>query len=252
MKKIIGVLVCCFLILFCFYPFHAFATELDYASKKIGDISITVKTPDTKKPVSGFNVYIYKIATVENSPNGMKYKITGDFKNAGLDPGSDNDQWQSMAKALTEYADINKVEPIKLLTNESGKATLKSCNLGVYLVTFDKIMPKELPYSGINPFVLSIPYTSEDGRTLIYKVEAFPKVEVTIEEPNNPYDPNDDIDKDKDKDDFPTDDNPDPDHTPDPKLPQTGILKWPIPVLAVSGVLIFSLGWADVFLRRKK
>ncbi|MCD7821787.1 MAG: hypothetical protein LUG64_06230, partial [Clostridiales bacterium] len=27
------------------------------------------------------------------------------------------------------------------------------------------------------------------------------------------------------------------------KLPQTGQLNWPVPVLAVSGVVLFALGW---------
>lgn len=37
-----------------------------------------------------------------------------------------------------------------------------------------------------------------------------------------------------------------------PKLVQTGQLNWPIPVLAGCGLLLFAVGWALVFLKRKK
>lgn len=36
------------------------------------------------------------------------------------------------------------------------------------------------------------------------------------------------------------------------KLPQTGQLNWPIPVMAIAGVLLFALGWTIVFLKEGK
>ena len=36
------------------------------------------------------------------------------------------------------------------------------------------------------------------------------------------------------------------------KLPQTGMLLWPVVALAVTGLLVFCLGWADINVRRKK
>ena len=41
----------------------------------------------------------------------------------------------------------------------------------------------------------------------------------------------------------------DPD-VPGTGLPQTGTLWWPVQVLTIAGILLFSLGWLD--LRRKK
>lgn len=42
-----------------------------------------------------------------------------------------------------------------------------------------------------------------------------------------------------------------PDEPSEPKLPQTGQLNWPIPVLTVSGLVLFSIGWRLYFVRKK-
>ena len=36
------------------------------------------------------------------------------------------------------------------------------------------------------------------------------------------------------------------------KLPQTGQLNWPIPVLIAGGLLLLAVGWVLVFHRKKK
>ena len=47
-----------------------------------------------------------------------------------------------------------------------------------------------------------------------------------------------------DDDDPPSGDDPDPeDKTDEPKLPQTGLLWWPVPVLAGAGMMLFTAGW---------
>ena len=38
----------------------------------------------------------------------------------------------------------------------------------------------------------------------------------------------------------------------DEKLPQTGIIYWPIPMLAIGGILIFAIGWYLIFVKSKK
>jgi len=47
----------------------------------------------------------------------------------------------------------------------------------------------------------------------------------------------------------PTTDIP-PELPPTTNLPQTGLLQWPIPVMAVLGLVLFSLGWWECFGRR--
>ncbi|MGE4276987.1 MAG: Cna B-type domain-containing protein [Lawsonibacter sp.] len=41
-----------------------------------------------------------------------------------------------------------------------------------------------------------------------------------------------------------------PGDTPTTTLPQTGLLQWPIPVMAILGIVLFSLGWWERFGRR--
>ena len=43
-----------------------------------------------------------------------------------------------------------------------------------------------------------------------------------------------------------------PEKPQDPTLPQTGQLNWPVPVLAVSGVVLFTIGWLICFNRKKE
>ena len=38
----------------------------------------------------------------------------------------------------------------------------------------------------------------------------------------------------------------------DPNLPQTGLVRWPILALGVGGVVLFGLGWALCFVKRRK
>ena len=67
-----------------------------------------------------------------------------------------------------------------------------------------------------------VPMTDADGSTLIYDIEANPKTTPAI---------------------IPTP-IPTPTPTPnDPKLPQTGQLNWPVPVLAASGLAMIIIGF---------
>lgn len=77
-------------------------------------------------------------------------------------------------------------------------------------------------FAPISPFLISMP-KYENG-AYVTDVTATPKVPLVTE---------------------PTE--PEATEPPDPQLPQTGQLNWPIPVLLVSGLALFMLGW---YLRR--
>ena len=77
----------------------------------------------------------------------------------------------------------------------------------------------------MNAFVAAVPMTNESGTGWDYDVTAKPKVE---------------------KKPTPTPTRtPGPSTTPprDTKLPQTGLLMWPVLALAGLGVALFALGW---------
>ena len=35
-------------------------------------------------------------------------------------------------------------------------------------------------------------------------------------------------------------------------LPQTGIVEWPVPVLVIFAIILFSIGWIQVYNNKKK
>jgi len=107
-----------------------------------------------------------------------------------------------------------------------GKGTFTGLPTGVYLIVQDKAAKG---YSRLSPFLVSVPYL-EDG-TYVYNVTAAIKTELERE--------------------------PEPTEAPstaptDPKLPQTGQLNWPIPLMVVVGLAFFAAGWILCFGKRKE
>ena len=112
---------------------------------------------------------------------------------------------------------------------QEGSATFTGLEPGLYVVTQTE------PSNGFFPiqtFLLSLPRWTEAG--YIYDLTAAPKVPLEPEptEPSAPTAP-----------------------TAPPKpgttLPQTGQLNWPVPVMAVAGVILIFVGWLSC-LRRKR
>ena len=70
----------------------------------------------------------------------------------------------------------------------------------------------------------------------MYDLIAAPKVSLEIkpDKPDKPTEPDDPTEPDK------------------PILPQTGQLHWPVPILAVSGVVLFAMGWYLCFGKREE
>lgn len=99
-----------------------------------------------------------------------------------------------------------------------GKAVFTDLNTGLYLVWQDDA-DKSDGLSAIQPFLISVPRWYIDHYAM--DVESDPKV--PIEKPSEPTT------------------EPTKPTIPD-RLPQTGQLNWPIPVMALSGSLLFIVG----------
>lgn len=101
---------------------------------------------------------------------------------------------------------------------QEGKAVFTDLPIGLYLVT------QEEPCNGlspINPFLISLPQWAENG--YVYDLTARPKVSL---EPLPTKPP-----------------ETEPEEPSESKLPQTGQLNWPVPVMAVAGLILLALGW---------
>ena len=104
---------------------------------------------------------------------------------------------------------------------QDGKAVFADLETGLYLVIQEEASQGLSP---INPFLISLPRW-EDNR-YVYDLVAQPKVSPEPLPTLPPETP-----------------ETDPTKPTDPKLPQTGQLNWPVPVMTMAGLALFSLGW---------
>lgn len=132
------------------------------------------------------------------------------------------------AKELAEYAERQSLSGTEVNIDGSGNAVFLNLELGLYL-----IVQKEAAegYEAVVPFLVSVPI-NENG-IYLYDVDASPKIELkTAGTTTPPAVP--------------------PSDTPDSPLPQTGQLNWPVPVMAVIGLLLFSAGWMLRFRQKEE
>lgn len=179
-----------------------------------GSVTITMREKETA--VAGGSMTLYRVGAVAEDDGNYSFEATGAFAACGASFAEV--QSAQLAQELGEYA---KKEEIAGETKEIGAdGTVRFAELepGLYLFVQETAAQG---YREAEPFLVSLPF-SENG-TYVYEVDASPKVEA-VREPESPG-------------------NSTPEQPKDPILPITGQRNWPIPVLAVLGVLLFSIGW---------
>ena len=182
-----------------------------------GSISITMACQGEAVP--GGTLTLYRVAVVTEDDGNYGFAFTDAFADCGL--SLDNLSSQMLADGLADYAADNSMEGVTCEISETGEVSFTDLELGLYLLVQET--PAE-GYCAVSPFLVSVP-ASQDG-VYVYDVDASPKTSVEPEPTESTVPP--------------TTTEPEP---TDPKLPQTGQNNWPVPVLAVSGILIFMLGW---------
>lgn len=118
-----------------------------------------------------------------------------------------------------EILKVAEKKPMSRITTpiEKGKAEFPNLPVGLYLVWQEEGDETD-GYSPMQPFLISVPRL-QDGK-YVQNVVAKPKVPIETE-PTEP---------------------PPPPPPPPPRLPQTGQLNWPVPVMAVLGGALLVLG----------
>lgn len=194
----------------------AYAHDVPQMNQK-GTISITMKLDN--KAVGGGTLTMYRVGEVHEDNGNVTFRPTGDFVNCGQsfqDVTSSN-----LPKKLADFAAKNKLSGLTKSIGTDGKVVFSDLEVGLYLFVQNKAASG---YNKVNSFLVTMPYM-ENG-TYNYNVDASPKVSII---------------------------KPDKHHEkPDPTLPKTGQLNWPIPVLSVSGLLLFAIGWILYFGKRKR
>lgn len=194
----------------CAMSVTAYAHDVPDTSRK-GTISVTLTYEDS--PVSGGSFTLYRVGAVSEEDGNYSFVLTGEF--TGCNVLLEDIQSAQLAKELADYAADHRVAGTTREIGSEGEVSFTDLELGLYLIVQNTAAHG---YSKVDAFLVSVPM-HENG-AYIYAVEASPKVELEREtEPGQPTTPT------------------------GPSLPQTGQLNWPVPVLAVLGLCLFSVGW---------
>ena len=177
--------------------------------KGTGSLTVTMRDTDSGAAVPGGTLLLREVGKPAFDDGNKIWVFNEAFEDCGLslaDLGS-----AALAEGLAAYAKNNNIDGRTVEIGADGRASVEDLPVGLYLVT--QVTPAS-GYSPIRPFLVSIPETV-DG-TYLYDVDASPKLELHKAPPT-------------------------PTPTP-PALPQTGQLWWPVPVLALIGLLLLGLG----------
>lgn len=197
----------------------------DFDMNRTGSISVTIHTADDQK-VKKARIELYRVGDPVIVNNNLTFELSEGFKGSGISLGDLSAA--GLADELCQYAQDAGVAPAATaVTDGDGKVKFSDLPVGLYMVRQNGF-EKKAKFTEIAPFIVSVPMTQDNE--WVYDIDASPKVNV-IPQPTVTPDP-----------------TPAP---PEEDLPQTGMLRWPIPVLGVGGLILFSLGWALYFMKRK-
>lgn len=216
------------------------------------------------KAVPGGSLTLYRVGAVHEEDGNYGFVLTGAFIGSGV--SLEDIQSAGLAKELADYVKAQKISGTTQKIAKDGTVTFSDLEPGLYLLVQHKAAEG---YYEAAPFLVSVPMM-EDGR-YIYDVDASPKVEIkkepeTPEETETPEEP-------ETPEETETPEEPETPEVPGipetpgtpgfpgtpavpeasvvPTLPQTGQLNWPIPFLVVTGLCLFSVGWALRFGKKK-
>lgn len=221
MKKVIRILP--FLIVvsvLCSVNMTVFAADELPDLNRRGTITVSVLDTESKQPVSGGSLTLYQVAAATVDDWNFSLEYTKEFAGCTVELG--DLQSEELADELASYVRDHNIDGVDVPVSD-GKAVFSNqgqgLELGLYLIMQNS--PAD-GYSKLNPFLITIP--RRDGDHLTYDVDAWPKAGTVdsipqSDEPNKPTKP------------------------AASKLPQTGMLWWPVPILAVCGMLCFLIGW---------
>ena len=206
---------------------------------KSGSCSITVTMRRNDTLVPGGSLTLYRVGEVREHDGDYTFQPTSDFAACG-ESFEDLRSPDQIASRLAEYALKNNANgTTKRIDSRTATVTFDNLEFGLYLLVQYQAASG---YYNVSPFLVSVPYLENDS--YLYKVDASPKVTPVpkpgdSKPPTNPSQPTDPT----------TPTNP---TTPGkPTLPYTGQLNWPIPVLVVLGLVLFSAGWMLRFGKKK-
>ena len=184
--------------------------------------TIRFKAICEEEAVQDLGIAIYQVRAMTDG----KTEYTECFKDCGLDAtdlSKDNiEQFEEFAKENVEAMQIQS-------TDSKGQFVLTGLELGTYLLVQSNNQEK----CTMQTMLIEIPeVTSERG--INYTIIAEPKISKVY--PHGGYEP---------------EEPEEPVIQEDPEIPNTGVLNWPIPVLAIAGIVIFIVSWTLYYSKKK-
>lgn len=215
-KRILSILTA-MLLLVCL-PVSALAHPIPEEGRT-GSICVTVRYND--QPISGGKLTLFQVGEITVDGGKYAFSPTGDFANWGTDFG--DIQSSDLASSLAAFIQTQKLVGLEKTIGENGSVTFSGLEQGLYLLVQNTAASG---YSKLSPFLVSLPYL--DGDEYLYDVAASAKGELEREpEPTKTAQGSTSSGK---------------------KLPQTGQLWWPVPILISGGLLCIAIG---LVLRRR-
>ncbi len=212
--------ICSFLlilVLACTMALSAHAHEVPDPAQ-LGSISIAMTHQG--EPIPGGALTLYRVADVATDDGDYFFVYTDDFAGCTI-PVTELDS-AGLPRELADIAESKNLQGTTLSVGETGEVTFSDLEIGLYLLVQETAAPG---FRKVNPFLVSVPQ-NDDGR-YIYDVDTAPKnLPGADPEPTTPTTPTE------------------PSDPPGPDLPQTGQTNWPVPVLAVLGMLLVTAGFA--------
>lgn len=155
----------------------AFALTVPDTSKT-GSISITMMNPATKQAAPGGNLILYKVGEVHVDDGDYSWALSADFADSKADLS--DLQSETLTATLAAYAVEKDIKPYDIAKiDENGKATIKDLPVALYLITQTEAATG---YKKVMPFLVTVPIgNNEDG--WVYDVDASPKVELETATP---------------------------------------------------------------------
>ena len=213
MKKLSIVLL---LIILCTMQVSAMAVIVD--DSQTGNMRVALETTDARDDWSGVEISLYRVGDIDNSTQDMIFVIDSNFAGSNADLNAANaDAAEKAANQLRDYINANGIAPMKKQnTDIDGVTDFSNLPVGMYFA----MKTGGTKYIDILPFIVSVPLYQDTE--LEYNVTVCPKTEDYPEPTPSP--------------------TPSPSSTPEPRLPQTGVTRWPIVVLACLAVLFLVIG----------
>lgn len=190
-------------------------------------VSLTVSYQYNGKAIPNVEFYVFRVADVGTDG---RFTLAGDFVgfNGNVNGLKSADEWNKQTTALEQYAAANNIKPAYTgVTGSDGKVLFpgkgEAMMPGLYLMTCGETKINNDIYTS-QPSLISLP--NEENGSWQYDVA----VNAKCGQRPVPTVP--------------------PVPTPPPeKLPQTGMLWWPVPVLVLAGLVSLAIG---VTVRRRE